>query len=92
LKTKKLKIGKHDRREFEINCRATFFINCLIARPGLRDTLAPLHIVNFKSGWGNMLTLTNVTAAWSAQASPLFERKTTLLTRGWFHSKAPVMC
>jgi hypothetical protein len=77
--------------KFEINCRANFFIKCVIARPGLRDTLAPLHIVNFESGRGNMFAFTNGTAAWSAQASPLFERKTTLLTRGWFHCKAPVM-
>ena len=62
-----------------------------IKKKGLNVNKRTLHVVNFKSGWGNMLTPTNGTAAWSAQASPLFERKTTLLTRGGFQSKAPVM-
>jgi len=62
-----------------------------IKKKGLNVNKRTLHVANLKSGRGNMFAFTQGTAAWSAEASPLFERKTTLLTRGWFHSKAPVM-
>jgi len=48
--------------------------------------------VDLKSLWGNMLTFTNGTAAWSTQASPFLERETALLAKGRFHTKPPVMC
>ena len=63
-----------------------------IQKKGLNVNKRRLHIANLESGRGNLFALAYGTAAWSAQASPLFEGKTALLTRGRFHSKAPVMC
>ena len=63
-----------------------------IQKKGLNVNKRTLHVANLKSGRGNLFALAYGTAAWSAQASPFFEGKTTLLTRGRFHSKAPVMC
>jgi len=47
--------------------------------------------VDLKSWWGNMLTLTNGTAAWSTQASPFLERETALLAKGRLLSKTSGM-
>jgi hypothetical protein len=44
--------------------------------------------VDFKSGWVNLFAFTDGTAAWSVQASPFYERETTLFARGRFRSKA----
>ncbi len=48
---------------------------------------AGLGIVDLKSGRGNLLASTDGTAAGGIQATPLLERKTTLLAGGSLHNQ-----
>jgi len=80
--------------EWPTFCACDSYVSCQDQAP-IRfsdvNTLSSLHTVNLKSWRGNMLTPTNGTAARSAQASPLFERKSALLTGGWVHIKGAVV-
>jgi hypothetical protein len=52
-----------------------------IKKKGLNVNKRPLHVANLKSGRGNLFALAYGTAAWSAQASPFFETKTSFKIR-----------
>ena len=52
-----------------------------IQKKGLNVNKRTLHIVNFKSGRGNMFASTYGTVALSAQPNPLFETKTSFKIR-----------
>ena len=52
-----------------------------IKKKGLNVNKRPLHVANLKSGRGNLFALAYGAAAWSAQASPFFETKTSFKIR-----------